>query len=268
MPAFFPNAKAKNKIITFLSIISSWPLSALATDRVFDYCLLKQGNGATQAVGYWTYNDRGQRQENITDWALEQFKNKYRTSPGKNRRPMTKEAIFHYVYAVLHDPVYREKYALNLKREFPRVPFYTDFWEWSEWGQTLMNLHIGYDKVTRFTLRRTDIPDEEAIKTGHTPRPILKINKQRGCIFIDTETTLSGIPSEAWDYRLANRTAFEWVLDQYREKVPKDRTIREHFNTYHFVEYKEKVIDLLRRVTTVSVETMKIVRAMKTAHRN
>ena len=99
-------------------------------------------------------------------------------------------------------------------------------------------------------------------------RPILKVDKQRGCIIIDTETTLSGIPSEAWDYRLANRSAFEWVLDQYKEKAPKDRTIREHFNTYRFSQYKEKVIDLLRKVATVSVETMEIIHAMRTAPRN
>lgn len=59
------------------------------------------------------------------------------------KRPITKEAIFHYVYGVLHDPVYREKYALNLKREFPRIPFYADFWQWAGWGEQLMALHIG-----------------------------------------------------------------------------------------------------------------------------
>lgn len=43
--------------------------------------------------------------------------------------PIAKESIFNYVYGVLHDPVYREKYALNLKREFPRIPFYPNFWQ-------------------------------------------------------------------------------------------------------------------------------------------
>jgi predicted helicase len=53
------------------------------------------------------------------------------------------------------------------------------------------------------------------------------------------------------------------VLDQHKEKTPKDPTIREMFNTYRFADHKEKVVDLLRRVTTVSVETMKIVQAMR-----
>ena len=50
-------------------------------------------------------------------------------APYSLKRPISKEAIFHYVYGVLHDPNYREKYALNLKREFPRIPFYDDFWK-------------------------------------------------------------------------------------------------------------------------------------------
>lgn len=73
---------------------------------------------------------------------------------------------------------------------------------------------------------------------------------------------LEGVPSVAWDYKLGNRSALEWVLDQYKEKKPKDPTIREKFNTYRFIDYKEQVIDLLQRVCTVSVETMKIIAAM------
>ena len=59
----------------------------------------------------------------------------------------------------------------------------------------------------------------------------------------------------------------EWVLDQYKEKKPSDPTIAEKFNTYRFADYKEKVIDLLRRVTTVSVGTMEVVNEMIKAQR-
>ena len=55
----------------------------------------------------------------------------------------------------------------------------------------------------------------------------------------------------------------EWILDQYKEKKPKDPTIREKFDTYRFADYKEKVIDLLARVTAVSVETVRITQAMR-----
>ena len=81
------------------------------------------------------------------------------------------------------------------------------------------------------------------------------------------ETTLRGIPPEAWTYRLGIRCALDWVLDHYKEKKPKDPTIREKFDTYRFADHKEKVIDLLARVTTVSVETVRSVTAMKAAGR-
>jgi predicted helicase len=84
---------------------------------------------------------------------------------------------------------------------------------------------------------------------------------------LDSETTLSGVPAEAWSYKLGNRCPLEWILDQYKEKTPKDPTIREKFNTYRFADYKEKVIDLMMRVTTVSVETQEIVEAMRVAQR-
>ena len=74
---------------------------------------------------------------------------------------------------------------------------------------------------------------------------------------------MTGISSEAWDYRLGNRSALEWVLDQYKERKPKDPTIREKFNTYRFADYKDKVIDLLMRVTNVSVRTVAVVEAMR-----
>lgn len=84
---------------------------------------------------------------------------------------------------------------------------------------------------------------------------------------LDSETVLSGVPSEVWMYRLGNRSAVEWVLDQYKEKTPKDPTIREKFNTYRFADHKEKVIDLIARVTRVSVETIKITEAMNNVRR-
>jgi predicted helicase len=267
MPVFFPNAKCKNRVITFLSVISSWPLAALATDRIFDYCLLKQGNGATQSVALWTYDKKGQRQENITDWAVQQFEGYY--SKLKDAKvPITKEAIFHYVYAVLHDPEYRNKYALDLKRELPRIPFYPNFKQWSEWGRALMDIHLNYESATPLPLKRLENPNEKTNQTDHAPKPVLRVQKQKGLIILDTATTLSGVPDAVWNYRLANRSAIEWVLDQYREKQPKDLTVRELFNTYRFSDYKEEVIELLKRVAKVSVETMKIVAAMTNAPQN
>jgi predicted helicase len=91
----------------------------------------------------------------------------------------------------------------------------------------------------------------------------LKADKVSGIIEIDELTYLKGIPKIAWEYKLGNRSALEWVLDQYKEKKPKDPTIAEKFDTYRFADYKDHVIDLLKRVCTVSVETMKIIGEME-----
>ena len=80
--------------------------------------------------------------------------------------------------------------------------------------------------------------------------------------YIERNPVKAGVVKLAWEYKLGNRSALEWILDQYKESKPKDPTIAEKFNTYHFAEYKEQVIDLLKRVCTVSVETMKIVNSM------
>lgn len=220
---------------------------------------------AAQVLACYRFDSEGNRIENVTDWALDQFKKQYQPGRAKQSRPITKEAIFHYVYGVLHDPVYREKYAQNLKREFPRIPFYADFWQWADWGKELLELHIGFEQVEPAKLIRTDLPDEKSRKAGVAPKALLKADKDASRIVLDSETALSGIPREAWTYTLGNRSALEWILDQYKEKKPKDPTIREKFDTYRFADYKEKVIDLLTRVTTVSTRTVEIVKAMKQA---
>ena len=133
----------------------------------------------------------------------------------------------------------------------------------SDWGKTLMDLDIGYEAVAPFALTRTDLPDEKARAAKQSPKAMLKADKEAGCIVLDSETTLRGVPAAAWQYRLGNRSALEWILDQYKEKKPKDPTIREHFDTYRFADYKEKVADLLARVATVSVQTVAIVEAMR-----
>ena len=173
------------------------------------------------------------------------------------------------MYAVLHHPAYREKYALNLKREFPRIPFYADFWQWANWGQQLMDLHLNYEQVKPFKLKREDRrgdldgrPGAGASPAPTTPKPRLIAHKDSGVIEVDSITTLRGVPPEAWDYRLGTYTALDWVLERHKERTPKDPTIREKFNTYRFADYKEDVIDLLGRVCAVSVQTVKIIAQM------
>lgn len=239
-------------------------LQVLAISGIADYHVAGDALVAPRAL----FGSDG-RIDNITDWAFAEFKKHYQPGRGKKAQPITKEAIFHYVYAVLHDPQYRETYAQNLKREFPRVPLHGDsestFWQWAAWGEALMALHIGYEQVAPFALVRTDVPDEKVRAAGQSPKCILKSDKDAGRIVVDSETTLTGVPREAWAYLLGNRCAIDWVLDQYKDKSPKDPTIRERFDTYRFADHKEAVIDLLMRVTKVSIDTMRIVNAMATA---
>ncbi len=82
-------------------------------------------------------------------------------------------------------------------------------------------------------------------------------------ITLDDNTQLIGVPAIAWEYKLGNRSALEWILDQYKEKKPKDPTIAKLFSNYKFADYKTQVIDLLQRVCTVSIETMAIVEQMR-----
>ncbi|MDB9447131.1 type ISP restriction/modification enzyme, partial [Anabaena sp. CS-542/02] len=188
-----------------------------------------------------------------TDWGLEQIQTHYQDTT------ITKIDIFHYTYGVLHNPEYRQKYELNLKRDFPRLPLYNNFPQWVDWGKQLMDLHINYETVIPYKLSRVDI----SLKDNQAkPKPKLKADKTQGSIILDDVTTLQGVPSIAWEYMLGNRCALEWILDQYKEKKPKDPTIAEKFNTYRFADYKEQVIDLLMRVCRVSVETMNIINQM------
>ena len=215
-----------------------------------------------QTVSKYLYSFNGQRLDSITVWALQTFQEHYQSENSKFK--ISKEDIFHYVYAVLHNPAYRKKYELNLKREFPRIPFYEIFPQWAAWGKELMELHINYEKAEPYPLEHvllTPFPVSEAA-WATLQKPKLKADKTKGVIYIDSFTELHDVPAEAWEYKLGNRSALEWILDQYKEKKPGDPTIAEKFNTYRFKDYKDQVIDLLKRVCTVSVETVRIVSLM------
>ncbi len=233
------------------------------------------------------HDKEGKRKDNITNWALGAFREQYIDTA------IEKEDIFGYVYAVLHKEEYRKTYELDLKRESPRIPFYSDFWRYAKAGKALMDLHLSYDnknfqgfknlqglEVERLPLEtllpkrkktETDIfgnneseQENKALLKKIKPEIKLKsiVNKNAvkgtGLIQIDVLTTITGIPAEAWDYRLGNRSAIDWVLDQYKPYKSQDKSIQVHFNNYDFADYKEQVIELLLNVIHISLETLKI----------
>ena len=246
---FGSDLKQDNRVICFQATAGRRPFAVLATDKITDLHLFFDG---TQCLPLYRYTDDGGRVCNITEWGLSQFREHY----GEWGGGITAERVFAYTYAVLHDPAYREKYAVDLLREFPRLPLYDNFDLWADMGQELLDLHIGFERVEPFGLKRRNANCEAG-------KARLRADKERGVISLDEQTTLVGVPFEAWEYRLGSRSALEWVLDQYKEKKPRDPTIRERFNTYRFADHKEKVIDLLRRVCTVSVRTTEIVEKME-----
>ena len=250
MPSFF---RDKNLAILLSGPNSPKPFTCLATDKVPDFNSLSPAADGCRVMPLYLYTTNGESLENVTDWVLECFRKRYQDTC------IAKKDIFHYVYAVLHHPVYRQKYALNLKRGFPHIPFYENFRQWEKRGAVLMRLHLNYETIKPYRLRRED-KGTESLRQPVVPRLIAR--QDQGSIEIDTITTLHGIPAEAWQYQLGTYSALEWVLQRHKERLPRDPTIRERFDTYRFADHKEVVIDLLRRVCTVSVATTRIINRM------
>lgn len=231
--------------------------SACASDKLafFQYFM-----DPAKCASLYYFNEHNEKILNITNWGLKQFTEFY------NDETITKEEIFYYTYAVVHNPNYREKYKQNIKRESPRLPFFNDFKKWSDLGSELMNLHINYEAVEPFKLK------VETKKIKENPKPKLKAIKDKGKIILDENTTILNLPDEVWEYKLGNRSAIEWILNQYQEtnysqKVietyPDKKSLHEKFNNYKFADYKDHVIDLIKRITTVSVKTVEIMNEMK-----
>ncbi len=290
MPLIFPETGKENRIIAINQ--GTKPFNVLVSKFLVDLHF----NGDSNCLPLYKYEKGGKRIDNITDWGLKQFCKHYNcyakgdvpinsklaigeTMPynkdefsqphlSSNEdqllhepeqfygRIISKEDIFHYTYAVLHNPAYCKKYELNLKREFPRLPFYDDFFKWAAWGKKLMDLHLGFEQVKPYPL------EEIVSVVSENPKAKLKAVKTVNNIEIDENSTLSNVPTEAWGYMLGNRCAIDWVLDQYKESKPKDPIIEASFDTYNFADYKPEVIDLIKKVCTVSIETMKIIGEM------
>ena len=259
LPQVFPGGRpGQNKAISFLAPGGRPDFAVLATEKVPSYALFVD---SVQCLPLYRYTPDGQRVSNITEWAIRRINDHYRALWGDDYPRsagddgITAEDIFAYTYAVLHDPEYREKYAVDLLREFPRLPLYRDFDAWKRMGRELLDLHLGFESAEPYPLERVE-------QGGPAGKAVLRADKERGAIILDGQTTLTGVPESAWRYRLGNRSALEWVLDQYKERKPRDPTIAEKFNTYRFADHKERVVDLLQRVCAVSVRTMEIIDQM------
>lgn len=195
------------------------------------------------------------RREAISDDALAAFRAEYGTDD------IDKTAIFYYVYGVLHSPAYIRKYRNNLKRELPRIPFAPDFTAFAGAGKALADLHLSYESVEPYELQedtaRLVLEDRDYVVKRMRYGTKANGNKDHSVIHYNDVITLRGIPQAAQRYVINGTPAIGWIMDQYRVTVDKDSGIRNDPNDWS--EDPRYIIDLLKRIVTVSVETMRIV---------
>src|SRR5579884_1424471 len=172
-----------------------------------------------------------------------------RRTPSRN----AKVGIFYYVYGLLHHPGYRAKFADNLKRELPRIPFAPDFRAFAAAGAELARLHLDYEKLEPYPLKWLETPD---VPLSYRVEDKMRLSKDKTALTVNPSLTLAGIPPETFSYRLGNRSALEWVIDQYQVSEDKRSGIRSDPNRPDNPEY---IVRLVGQVVRVSIETVRIV---------
>ncbi len=278
IPQIFPTPKHKNLVIAVSGIGAAKEFSSLITDAIpnlhmhdtgqcfplylyekdepQDGELISEQQGGELIDGY-------RRRDAITDAILAD----YRAAYGKK---ITKEDIFYYVYGVLHSPEYRRRFAADLKKMLPRIPFTEaagDFWKFSQAGRDLAAWHLNYETVDPFPL------DEVASELTLTPEQYYRVQKMtfarkdkaidKTAITYNANLTLTGIPLEAYDYVVNGKPALEWVMERYQITVDKDSGIRNDPNDW-MTEHGDPayLVNLIKRVVRVSLETIRIVNAL------
>jgi len=308
-PRIFPTRESENenRVICVSGLGSTKAFQVLEVSIIPCLDMLEK----TQCFPFYVYDEDGSnRRENITDWALAEFRERYGSaiSPQVSSaasaplrlkkelqrrdaedaekkhaekgtaqrrgaeaaeqsnaevREITKWDIFYYVYGILHHPGYREKFSDCLKRELPRIPLAgtgkdacATFWAFAEAGRKLAKLHLDYEKIEPWPL--------EWIETAGMPLSFrvedkMRLSKDKTSLTINPSLRLAGIPPECFEYRLGNRSALDWVVDQYQVSEDSRSGIRSDPNRADDPEY---IVRLVGQVIRVSVETVEIVGAL------
>ena len=247
-PSIFPTSQTEteNQVIC-VNISREKPFTCLITNCISEHIMTGGFGSAGQYFPFYIYDEDGtNRRENITDWALTQFQAHYKDEH------ITKWDIFHYTYALLHHSAYRDWYQMNLKRDLPHIPFASAFWEFVEAGKRLAHIHVHYEDQPQYALDLIEAPDMPL--DWRVDR--MRFSKDKTQIRYNDFLTLDGIPAEAFGYQLGNRSALEWVVDQYRVKTDKRSGI---VNDPNRADDETYIVDLIRKVVGVSLETVGIV---------
>lgn len=274
LPKLFPTPAHKNIAFGFTGRGATKEFSVLMVDTLPDYELVSKA----QWMSLYTYEpvveddggfnlnlgggevvDGYTRKENITDATLAAYRSAY------GDEGIAKEDIFYYIYALLHHPEYREKYAADLKKMLPRIPLVKGFWEYSRAGRALAELHLGYESVDPYPLDEVaSSPAPEDLEERFEFYRVQKLQfgpkKDKTRIQYNGHLTLKGIPEEAYEYQVNGRSALEWVIDRYQVKTDKKSLITNDPNDYcRAVNDPRYIVDLIKRLVTVSLETQKLV---------
>ena len=274
LPKLFPTPAHKNIAFGFTGRGATKEFSVLMVDTLPDL----ESISKAQWMSLYTYepvveNDGGlnlnlgggevvdgyTRKENITDATLDTYRSTY------GDEGIAKEDIFYYIYALLHHSEYREKYAADLKKMLPRIPLAKGFWEYSRVGRALAELHLGYESVEPYPLDEVaSSPAPENLEERFEFYRVQKLQfgpkKDKTRIKYNGHLTLKGIPEEAHEYQVNGRSALEWVIDRYQVKTDKKSLITNDPNDYcRAVNNPRYIVDLIKRLVTVSLETQKLV---------
>jgi predicted helicase len=250
IPHILPTAMSEreNRVIC-VSSPGSKHISFFMTNLIPDLNLFA-GASPIQCFPLYIFDDDGRnKRENITDWALEKFCNYYKDYM------ITKYDIFHYVYAILHHPMYIRKYTANLRHQLPRIPLIKEFYGLSRAGANLARLHLFFEGQEEYPLKKNtkfeEKPDWQIEKMSFT--------KDRRGIIINDNFSLSNIPVRAFDYNIGNRSALEWLVEQYRVR---NVTIAGGEDNPNQFSDPAHIIRLIGQITTISIESYKIINSM------
>lgn len=245
-PELFPTeGTEKRNLVICCTSHKQMPFSCIVTN-----CLPNEAVGGRngQCLGLYGFSQDGKvKADNITDWSLAEFRAHY------GDKEISKEQLFSYTYAILHHPRFRSHFAENLRSGIPRIPLAKDFHACVSIGEKLVDLHVNYEKAQRFDLtwvESKDFPLSTKVKSR------MVLDKDAGTVVINNSLTLQGIPKDAFDYVLGTRSALEWVVDQYRCEEDEEGNITSDCNDPKDDDY---VVNLIERVTTVSIETMSLI---------
>ena len=273
----FPDGTIKNRAICVPGVGSVKPFSTLIVDTMPDLELISKGQCfpryryvASPGGGVLYDNPGLERIDNISDTALRTFRTHYQDSA------ITKDDIFDYVYGVLHAPGYRKRFANDLARELPRVPFAPDFHAFVEAGRALAELHLGYESCEEYPLELR-IPGRSSEPLfGDPPAELFRIGTramrfkddpkspflEETVLIVNDHIQLCGIPAEAHQYEVNGRTPLGWFIDRYRVTRDSRSGILNDPNGW-FADPRD-LITAIRRIVYLSVETVRIVAGLPT----